>query len=329
MYALEHVEWEMFKLTLDGEPINAMLLLDEMKDDMELEWLWDARDLSAAKHTLDVTITYQKGAETRDLHATRVFDLSAASLGQSYDASYDSLSEDASKDTSKIHSSTHHMQSAEWRTPQRVRVNTPAQVWTMVTLRWLEPFGALLGTLAISFGTLLLLKQPRALLGVVPSSVGKRIQQLRSDPVLFSLFFNTAMSLAGGTYFCGMHDRSFVVSLLWVTLTYSRDYGWNSFFWSEIAMWGLATSLCVLLPMLAYCLFHLQPLRCRFGRWVEYGCLFIAIVYTLIQTVLIVGNFSPSLWFFSWNTFWLPPLLIAGTLLACRRKSVGGENHVV
>ena len=93
-------------------------------------------------------------------------------------------------------------------------------------------------------------------------------------------------------------------------------------------MWSLGTNLCVLLPMLTYCLLRLQPLRYRFGQWAEHGCLLLAVVYTLIQTVLIVGNFSPSLWLFSWNAFWLPPLLIAGSLLACGRKS-GGEDHVV
>lgn len=198
----------------------------------------------------------------------------------------------------------------------------------MTKLRWLEPLGALFAALALSLGTLLLLKHPRALLAIMPSSAGKRVQQLRSNPALFALFFTAALSLAGGTYFCGVHDHSFVCSLLWGTLTYSRDSGWNFFFWTEVAMWSLGTNLCVLLPMLTYCLLRLQLLRYRFGRWAEHGCLLLAVVYTLIQTVLIVGNFSPSLWLFSWNVFWLPPLLIAGSLLACGRKS-GGEDHVV
>lgn len=345
LYALQAVEWQAFRLTLDGEPISALLLQGEMKEVMELEWMWDARNLPAAAHTLEVTVSYLQDGQTRDLHVLRVFDLSEACLGQSSEASFEvssdvssktssEMSSDVSSDTSSDTSSkrlskTTTSTSPQHRRPQRVRVNTPAQRWTMTKLRWLEPLGALFAALALSLATLLLLKHPRALLARMPSSVGKRVQQLRSNPALFSLFFTAALSLAGGTYFCGVHDHSFVCSLLWGTLTYSRDGGWNFFFWTEVAMWSLGTNLCVLLPMLTYCLLRLQPLRYRFGRWAEHSCLLLAVVYTLIQTVLIVGNFSPSLWLFSWNVFWLPPLLIAGSLLACGRKSVGGEDHVV
>ena len=339
LYALQAVEWQAFRLTLDGEPISALLLQGEMKEVMELEWMWDARSLPPAAHTLEVTVSYLQNGQTRDLHVLRVFDLSEACLGQSSEACFEvssDASSNASFDTSSNTSSnaskrlsrTTTSTSPQHKKPQRVHVNTPAQRWTMTKLRWLEPLGALFASLALSLGTLLLLKHPRALLAIMPSSAGKRVQQLRSNPALFALFFTAALSLAGGTYFCGVHDHSFVCSLLWGTLTYSRDSGWNFFFWTEVAMWSLGTNLCVLLPMLTYCLLRLQPLRYRFGRWAEYGCLLLAVVYTLIQTVLIVGNFSPSLWLFSWNAFWLPPLLIAGSLLACGRKS-GGEDHVV
>ena len=42
VFAAEEVEWSRFGLTLDGEPITAILTHAELKSGMELEWLWDA-----------------------------------------------------------------------------------------------------------------------------------------------------------------------------------------------------------------------------------------------------------------------------------------------
>ena len=289
--AVEAVEWTRFGLTLDGEPITAILTHSELESGMELEWLWDARDLESTKHTLEVVVYYRSEEGESAVRSTRVFDLSLAA---------------------------------------EMDANTAAQTWTMVQLRWLEPLVFLLTPCLCSCGILQCLKHPqRVLVFDTPLRITSSIQHLRKNPILFSLFFVASLSLLGGVYVCGLHQHVFMVSFLWGTLTYSVHRGWEYFFWCDIAMWSAWMSVCVILLMFVYCLLRIKSQRFLCCRWLARACVSISTAFTLVQVVLFVSNFPFRVSLCSWNMVWLPMLTIAVSLREWGKQEKKRPYHVV
>lgn len=291
VFTVEEVEWTRFGLTLDGEPITAILTHAELKSAMELEWLWDARDLESTTHTLEVAVYYRSGEEEKAVRATRVFDLSPAAEGSA---------------------------------------NTAVQTWTMVQLRWLEPLTFLLIPYLCSCGILQCLRRPRRVLFFdAPPRVTSSIQRLRKNSVLFSLFFVASISLLGGVYVFGVHQRVFMVSFLWGTLTYSARTGWQYFFWCDITMWSAWMSVCVILLMFVYCLLRVDSQRSLRCRWLARACVSISTVFALVQVTLFVSNFPLPVSLCSWNMVWLPILTIVVSLRECGKQEQKSPYHAV
>lgn len=299
VFAAEEVEWSRFGLTLDGEPITAILTHAELKSGMELEWLWDVRDLEFTTHTLEGIVYYWSGEEERSVRATRVFDLSPAAEGSA-------------------------------NTAAEENPNTAVQTWTMVQLRWLEPLVFLLLPCLCSCVILQCLRHPRRVLFFdTPSHVTASIQRLRKNSVLFSLFFVASVSLLGGVYVFGFHQGVLMISFLWGTLTYSAHTGWEYFFWCDITMWSAWMSVCVILLMFVYCLLRIESQRSLCCRRMARACVSISTVFTLVQVTLFVSNFPLSVSLCSWNMVWLPILTIVVSLRECGKQEQKSPYHAV